>query len=72
MAYHPSVMGYLVKIQKVDRPTNRSFYVNLPVVMAEALAIQKGEAFQWNIEDKNTLVLSRCKPQKLRKFRTTA
>jgi len=34
-------MGYLVKIQKVDRPTNRSFYVNLPVVMAEALSIRK-------------------------------
>jgi hypothetical protein len=65
-------MGYLVKVQKVDRPTNRSFYVNLPVVMAEALAIEKGEEFQWLIEDKNTLVLARCKPRKLRKFQTKA
>lgn len=63
-------MGYLVKIQKVERPTNRSFYVNLPVVMAEALAIEKGEEFDWIIEDKNTLILARRKPQKLRKLRT--
>jgi hypothetical protein len=62
-------MGYLVKIQKVDRPTNRSFYVNLPVVMAQALSIEKGEEFDWSIEDKNTLVLARRKPQKPRKLR---
>lgn len=62
-------MGYLVKIQKVDRPTNRSFYVNLPVVLAEALAIDKGEEFQWSIEDKNTLLLLRAKPKAQRKLR---
>jgi hypothetical protein len=28
-------MGYNVRLQKVDRPTNRSYYVNLPVVLAE-------------------------------------
>lgn len=61
-------MGYVVKIQKVERPTNRSFYVNLPVVLAEALAIEKGEEFQWSIEDKNTLVLARRKPQKSRRL----
>jgi hypothetical protein len=64
----PFHMGYLVKIQKVDRPTNRSFYVNLPVVMAEALAIEKGEQFQWTVEDKNTLVLARVKPLKSRRL----
>jgi hypothetical protein len=65
-------MGYLVKIQKVDRPTNRSFYVNLPVVMAQALSIAKGEEFAWTIEDKNTLVLARCKALKPLKLRTKA
>jgi hypothetical protein len=63
-------MGYLVKIQKVERPTNRSYYVNLPVVVAEALAIEKGEQFQWSIEDKNTLVLTRGKPKKSRKLQS--
>jgi hypothetical protein len=62
-------MGYLVKVQKVDRPTNRSFYLNLPVVLAQSLDITKGEEFQWTIEDKNTLILSRTKPKLLRKLR---
>jgi hypothetical protein len=62
-------MGYPVRIQKVDRPTNRSFYVNLPVVMAQALSIEKGEEFLWSIEDKNTLVLMRSKTRKLRQLK---
>jgi hypothetical protein len=62
-------MGYLVKVQKVDRPTNRSFYLNLPVVLAQSLDITKGEEFRWTIEDKNTLILSRSKPKPFRKLR---
>jgi hypothetical protein len=61
-------MGYFIKIQKVDRPTNRSYYVNLPVVLAEALAIQKGEEWEWMMEDKNTLILSRVKKKESRHF----
>jgi len=60
-------MGYRVKLQKVERPTNRSFYVNLPVAVAEALNVEKGEDFEWVIEDKNTLVLSRVKTKRMRK-----
>lgn len=60
-------MGYLVKIQKVERPTNRSFYVNLPVALAEALSIDKGEEFEWLVEDKNTMVLARKKKKRMRK-----
>lgn len=59
-------MGYPVKLQKVDRPTNRSYYVNLPVPVAEAIEIVKGETFEWLIEDKNTLVLRRQRPRKIR------
>jgi hypothetical protein len=55
-------MGYPVKIQKVQRPTNRSYYVNLPVTLAEALEVQKGESFEWLLEDKNTLILQCLKP----------
>jgi hypothetical protein len=54
-------MGYLIKVQKVQRPTNRSYYVNLPVVLAETLSLQKGEVWEWAMEDKNTLILSRVK-----------
>ena len=62
-------MGYKVKIQKVERPTNRSYYVNLPVALAEAAEIEKGESFEWIIEDKNTLVFKRIKPRKPKKLR---
>ena len=61
-------MGYLVKIPKVDRPTNRSYYLNFPVALAEALIVKKGEKFEWLIEDKNTLVLHRLRRREPRKF----
>ena len=63
-------MGYEVKIQKVERPTNRSFYVNFPAAIAEALKIKKAEVFEWTIEDKNTLVLSRKKKSPARKLKS--
>jgi len=59
-------MGYQIKVQKVERPTNRSYYVNLPVVLAETLAITKGEAWQWSVKDQDTLVFSRVKIKKTR------
>jgi len=54
--------GYEIKVQKVERPTNRSYYVNLPVALAEAIGVKKGESFFWHVEDKNTLVFRRAKP----------
>jgi len=60
-------MGYLIKVQKVERPTNRSYYVNLPVVLAEAIGLQKGEQWEWSMEDKNTLVLSRVMKREIRR-----
>jgi bifunctional DNA-binding transcriptional regulator/antitoxin component of YhaV-PrlF toxin-antitoxin module len=56
--------GYAVKLQKVERPTNRSYYINLPVALAEALDMRKGEEFIWIVEDKNTLILKRKKFRK--------
>ena len=52
-------MGYLTKIQKVERPTNQSFYVNLPSALAQSMDIEKGEEFEWVIENKNLLILQR-------------
>ena len=56
-------------MQKVERPTNRSYYVNLPVVLAEAMGITKGEAMHWCIEDKNTLLLCRTEKKAPRLLR---
>ncbi len=57
-------MGYKTKIQKVERPTNQSYYVNLPSTLAQAMEINKGEVFEWLIENKNVLLLKRVKPSK--------
>ena len=57
-------MGYRVKIQKVERPSNRSFYLNFPMVLAEALDVKKGEEFEWSIVDRNRLLVRRVKPSK--------
>lgn len=55
-------MGYPVKLQKVDRPTNRSYYINFPTALAEAIRVEKGEKFEWIVEDRNTLILQRLQP----------
>ncbi len=61
-------MGYKVKIQKVQRPTNKSYYVNMPAALAEAIGLEKGEEMEWEIEDKNLLILKRVQPKKIRKI----
>jgi antitoxin component of MazEF toxin-antitoxin module len=48
----------------VDRPTNQSFYVILPAALAQAFDLEKGEEFEWIIEDKNLLLLQRSKSKK--------
>ena len=57
-------MGYNVKIQKVERPTNTSFYVNFPAAIAEATEVQKGEIMEWLVEDRNTFVLKRVRSRR--------
>ena len=63
-------MGYKVKLQKVSRPTNNTFFVTVPIVFVEALEMEKGEEFEWTIEDKNTLVLRRKKLKVMQKLRS--
>lgn len=57
-------MGFVTKVQRVDRPTNQSFYVIMPTALAQAFDLDKGEEFEWIIEDKNLLLLKRSKPKK--------
>jgi hypothetical protein len=57
-------VGYKVKMQKVERPTNKSFYINFPAAIADSVKIEKGEEFEWFIEDRNTFVLKKIKKTK--------
>jgi hypothetical protein len=53
-------MSHIVKMQKVQRGSTRSFYLNFPAALADAMGIEKGEEFEWLLEDKNTVWLRRC------------
>ncbi len=57
-------MGHKIKIQRVERGTTKSYYVNFPAALAEAALIEKGEEMEWLVEDRNTFVLRRLKPKK--------
>ena len=63
-------MGYKTKVQKVDRPTNRSFYVNMPTALADAIGLEKGEEMEWEIENKNLIILKRVIKKKMRKIKS--
>lgn len=53
-------MGYLTKMQVIERANDtRQFYVICPAPLAEALGLEKGEAIEWEVEDRQTLVLRR-------------
>ena len=54
-------MGYQVKIQKIQRATNKTYYVNFPGAFADAVNLEKGEAMEWFIESRNCFVLKRVK-----------
>jgi len=57
-------MGHQIKIQRVERGTTKSYYVNFPAALAEAAQIEKGEELEWLLEDRNTFLLRRIKPKK--------
>ena len=59
-------MKCVTKIQRVDRKTTQSFYVIVPTPLGQAFKIDKGEAFEWIIEDRNTLILKRLVKEKTR------
>ena len=54
-------MGYKVKIQKIQRATNKTYYVNFPGAVADAINLEKGEEMEWLIEGRNCFVLRRVK-----------
>jgi hypothetical protein len=57
-------MGHKIKIQRVERGTTKSYYVNFPAALAEAAQIEKGEELEWLMDDRNTFILRRVTPKK--------
>ena len=63
-------MGYMTKIQVIQRANNnQQFYVICPAPLAQALGMEKGEEVEWEVEDRNTLILRRTAKSKARKKR---
>ena len=53
-------MGYQTKIQVIKRAKGADqYYVNFPMVMAEALEFQKGETVEWIVAEGGEIVLAR-------------
>ena len=55
-------MGHPTKIQLIQRETSEQWYINFPSAIAQAMEFDKGEVWEWIIEDKNLLVLQRQIP----------
>lgn len=55
-------MGHPTKIQLIKRQTSEQWYVNFPAALAQAMEFDKGEIWEWIVEDKNQLVLRRQIP----------
>ena len=52
-------MGYPTKVQLINRKASQQWYVNFPAALAQACGFVKGETVEWEIQDRNTLVLKR-------------
>lgn len=57
-------MGHPTKIQLIKRQASEQWYVNFPAALAQAMEFDKGEIWEWIVEDKNQLVLKRQIPVK--------
>ena len=55
-------MGSPTKVQLIKRKTSEQWYVNLPSAVAQAVEFERGEVWEWIVEDKDVLVLRRQAP----------
>jgi len=54
-------MGYPAKIQEITRKDFNQYYINFPKAIAMAMAFGKSDPVEWEIVDKDTLILKRKK-----------
>jgi hypothetical protein len=53
-------MAYFSKLQVIQRGgQNRQYYLICPAPLAAALELEKGEALEWVIKDRNTFEIRR-------------
>jgi hypothetical protein len=54
-------MGYPAKIQQITRKDFNQYYINFPRAIAMAMKFSKSDPVEWEIVDKDTLILKRKK-----------
>ena len=52
-------MGYPTKVQQITRKNSKQFYISFPQALARAMGFEKGEQVEWEVKDRNTLILKR-------------
>lgn len=52
-------MGYKTKVQLIKRKESEQWYINFPMVLAQAMNFKKSEEIEWEIENKTKLILLR-------------
>jgi len=52
-------MGYPAKIQQITRKDFNQYYINFPRPIVLAMDFSKGDIVEWEIVDKDTLILKR-------------
>jgi antitoxin component of MazEF toxin-antitoxin module len=52
-------MGYPTRVQLIQRQASQQWYLPFPAALARALGLHKGEVIEWNVQDRQTLVLRR-------------
>lgn len=57
-------MGYPTKVQQIRRKTSNQYYISFPQALARAMGFEKGELVEWEVKDKDTLILNRVKKRK--------
>ena len=55
-------MGYLTKVQLIQRQNSQQWYINFPAALAQAMEFSRGEVVEWIIEDRGQLRLRRLQP----------
>ena len=54
-------MGYQAKIQQITRKDFNQYYINFPRAIVMAMNFSKADPVEWEIVDKDTLILRRKK-----------
>jgi antitoxin component of MazEF toxin-antitoxin module len=52
-------MGYKTKVQLIKRKTSEQWYVNFPMVLAQAMEFRQSEEVEWVVTKDGTLILAR-------------